>query len=116
MSDNSKIEWTDATWNPVRGCTKVSPGCAHCLDPATPVLMAGWTSRAIKDLQPGDSIVAFNEGSEGTGLNKFYDTATVEKVWSSKKPAVRIAFGDGGTIIASLDHRFLKPPRGWVKA
>ena len=30
MSDNSKIEWTDATWNPVRGCTKVSPGCAHC--------------------------------------------------------------------------------------
>ena len=30
MSDHSKIEWTDATWNPVRGCTKVSPGCAHC--------------------------------------------------------------------------------------
>ena len=30
MSDGSKIEWTDATWNPVRGCTKVSPGCAHC--------------------------------------------------------------------------------------
>lgn len=30
MSSTSKIEWTDATWNPVRGCTKVSPGCAHC--------------------------------------------------------------------------------------
>jgi protein gp37 len=30
MADHSKIEWTDATWNPVRGCTKVSPGCAHC--------------------------------------------------------------------------------------
>ena len=30
MSEKSKIEWTDATWNPVRGCTKVSPGCAHC--------------------------------------------------------------------------------------
>ncbi len=30
MSSNSKIEWTEATWNPVRGCTKISPGCKHC--------------------------------------------------------------------------------------
>jgi protein gp37 len=30
MSLNSKIEWTDTTWNPVRGCTKISPGCKHC--------------------------------------------------------------------------------------
>jgi protein gp37 len=30
MSLASKIEWTDATWNPVRGCTKISPGCKHC--------------------------------------------------------------------------------------
>lgn len=30
MADNSKIEWTEATWNPVTGCNKVSPGCAHC--------------------------------------------------------------------------------------
>src|SRR5438477_1406694 len=27
---SSKIEWTEATWNPVRGCTKISPGCKHC--------------------------------------------------------------------------------------
>jgi protein gp37 len=30
MSDQTRIEWTDATWNPIRGCTKISPGCAHC--------------------------------------------------------------------------------------
>lgn len=30
MADNSAIEWTDATWNPVTGCTKISPGCANC--------------------------------------------------------------------------------------
>src|SRR3984957_19274653 len=30
MSLNSPIEWTDATWNPVRGCTKISPGSKHC--------------------------------------------------------------------------------------
>src|SRR5689334_5279709 len=30
MSDHSAIEWTDSTWNPVTGCSKVSPGCDHC--------------------------------------------------------------------------------------
>ncbi len=30
MSSVSKIEWTEATWNPVTGCTKVSSGCRHC--------------------------------------------------------------------------------------
>lgn len=30
MSSLTKIEWTDATWNPVRGCSKISPGCKHC--------------------------------------------------------------------------------------
>jgi protein gp37 len=30
MSEHSKIEWTEATWNPIRGCLKVSPGCKHC--------------------------------------------------------------------------------------
>jgi protein gp37 len=30
MATNSPIEWTDATWNPVTGCDKISPGCKHC--------------------------------------------------------------------------------------
>lgn len=30
MAVNSHIEWTDCTWNPVTGCTKISPGCKHC--------------------------------------------------------------------------------------
>ena len=30
MATASKIEWTEQTWNPVTGCTKISPGCKHC--------------------------------------------------------------------------------------
>lgn len=30
MSTQSRIEWTEQTWNPTKGCTKVSPGCKHC--------------------------------------------------------------------------------------
>jgi protein gp37 len=30
VSEHSQIEWTDSTWNPIRGCTKISPGCSHC--------------------------------------------------------------------------------------
>ena len=30
MADKSKIEWTDATWNPIVGCSVLSPGCKHC--------------------------------------------------------------------------------------
>jgi protein gp37 len=30
VNHKTTIEWTEATWNPVTGCTKISPGCAHC--------------------------------------------------------------------------------------
>ena len=30
MSAHSPIEWTESTWNPLTGCTQVSPGCQHC--------------------------------------------------------------------------------------
>src|SRR5436853_990562 len=30
MPGPTSIEWTESTWNPVTGCTKISPGCAHC--------------------------------------------------------------------------------------
>jgi|SRR6478752_4434738 len=42
MADRSAIEWTETTWNPVTGCTKISPGCAHCyIERTIPFRMKG---------------------------------------------------------------------------
>ena len=42
----TKIEWTDATWNPVTGCTRVSPGCANCyIERTVPFRKAGMRFR-----------------------------------------------------------------------
>ena len=38
MCAKSSMEWTDATWNAVTGCSKVSPGCAHCYAALPPIL------------------------------------------------------------------------------
>lgn len=57
MSDKTGIEWTDATWNPVTGCTKVSQGCKHCYakHQAWPRLAASpntvYTGRAFEDVR-----------------------------------------------------------------
>jgi len=41
MSTNSSIEWTETTWNPLLGCSRVSPGCDHCYAINTATLRAG---------------------------------------------------------------------------
>ena len=43
MSDKTKIEWTDATWNPIVGCSVVSPGCTNCYA----MRLAGAVRRAL---------------------------------------------------------------------
>lgn len=49
MGDKSGIEWTDATWNPVTGCTKVSQGCKHCY--AERIWKRPYPNRAFTDVQ-----------------------------------------------------------------
>ena len=55
MSDKSKIEWTDATWNPVTGCTKVSAGCKHCYAergwPRLTKLVPAYAGREFSDVR-----------------------------------------------------------------
>ncbi|MEO1145158.1 MAG: phage Gp37/Gp68 family protein [Cyanobacteria bacterium J06638_22] len=45
----TSIEWTEKTWNPVTGCTKISPGCAHCY--AADLARRFWGNRQFSDIQ-----------------------------------------------------------------
>lgn len=92
MGTNSDIEWTDATWNPLAGCTRASAGCDNCYA-AVMAWRLGNMARA--DLAAG---------REPGGRRKYLDVAT-------KTPSGRVAFN--GTI--NLDESALDEPRTWRK-
>jgi protein gp37 len=60
VSDKSGIEWTEATWNPVTGCSKVSPGCAHCYA-ETLSLRFGWSTQPWTPQNEAENVVLHPE-------------------------------------------------------
>jgi protein gp37 len=111
MATNSSIEWTGATWNPLTGCTKVSPGCKHCLAPETPVLYADMKWRPIGEVKPGDALVGFDEHLH-LGHNRAIREAIVQKVWRSVQPTMRLRVGQR-EVITTAKHQWLCEPRPW---
>jgi protein gp37 len=111
MAENSSIEWTQATWNPVTGCTKISPGCAHCLAPETLILHADMKWRPIGDVKPGDRLLGFDEQLE-LGRNRAIRAASVQKVWRSVQPTIRLRIGPR-EVITTANHQWLCEPRPW---
>nr|HPG01421.1 DUF5131 family protein [Kiritimatiellia bacterium] len=69
MASNSSIEWTESTWNPVTGCTKVSPGCKHC-----------YAERMAKRLQ------AMGQANYADGFNLSLHEHALELPLTWKKP------------------------------
>src|SRR5688572_22914456 len=56
MADHSAIEWTDATWNPVTGCSHVSEGCRHCYA-ETLSLRRGWSKKPWTAQHAAENVV-----------------------------------------------------------
>jgi len=117
-SINTGIEWTDKTWNPTTGCTKVSPGCTHCLAPETLVLYADFTWRRLGDVKVGDVLVGFDENvtnPTGRGM-RMLRRSEVKAVWRSVKEAMRVTT-DQTEVICSKEHRFLSAVSNhWIYA
>src|SRR6266849_6191287 len=53
MAGKSSIEWTEATWNPVTGCSKVSPGCDNCYAIREARRLAGNPNQVVRDVYEG---------------------------------------------------------------
>ncbi len=88
MSTNSKIEWTDATWNPVGGCSKTSPGCAGCYAIPHAHRMAGNPNPKIRAAYEGLTRQLANGMLDWTGVVRLLPDrlmqpvlATVARMW-----------------------------------
>ena len=93
------------TINPYRGC---SHACAYCLAPETLILMADGRQIPLWQVQVGDRVY----GTEVRGNYRRYVITAVHATWNARKGAHRVTLGDGTSLIASGDHRFLTE-RGW---
>ncbi len=71
MAEHSGIEWTESTWNPLTGCTKVSPGCTHC-----------YAERMAKRLQ------AMGQANYVNGFELTLHENALEKPLKWKKPQI----------------------------
>lgn len=83
-----------------------------CCDPNMRVLRADLTWVPIKDIVPGDELVAFDEHKPTPTTERKMRTATVKAKWSSIQRAYRVTFTDGGETIVTRDHRHLVQARG----
>lgn len=113
----TSIEWTATvhadgtvtpgkTWNPTRGCSRVSQGCVHCLVPSTRILYEDFTWRPIGDAVVGDRLLAFDETNKPGHPRKFR-TASIERVWAISRETRRL-ITQQTEIITTADHRWLR--------
>ena len=93
MSNNSKIEWTEATWNPTTGCDRVSPGCDNCYALAMAARLK--TMGSPKYQADGDPAIS----GPGFKLTLHPDSLDIPRRW--RKP--RLVFVDSMSDLFHLD-------------
>lgn len=98
---------------PAPSTTMAARGPASfCLDPETPVLTADLRWVPIKDLSVGDEVVGLDENPECPGAQRKMRRAQVLATSWTKKPALRLTFEDGTSVVCSEDHRWLTKELG----
>jgi DNA repair photolyase len=93
----------DTSLNPYRGCEH---GCTYCLVPETLVLHADLGWRPLGEVRVGDRLVGFDEMPE-PGRTRKLRPATVEHVWASRKPTLRMITRNT-EVMTTAEHRWLQ--------
>ncbi|MBX3031468.1 MAG: phage Gp37/Gp68 family protein [Chloroflexi bacterium] len=128
MSDKSAIEWTDATWNPITGCSKVSPGCANCYA-ETLSLRFGWSQLPWHPANAEENVVQHPErldqpakwrqprmifvNSMSDIAHEQVEDAFVGRIWDQMRAAPQHTFQiltKRPARLADLARRFNDPP------
>lgn len=90
------------------GASRSAAEIYNCLDPDTRVLTADLVWKRIDDLAEGESLMAFDEETDGTpGSSRRLREAQVEHKWDTYGLAYRISFDDGTSVVCSGNHRWL---------
>lgn len=85
MSQQSNISWTDATWNPIVGCSKISPGCAHCYATVDAYRLAHNPNTKVRVPYEGVTVMRANRQVDWTGKLRFLPER-LEQPLQWKKP------------------------------
>src|SRR5690348_2206473 len=83
MGDKSKIEWTDATWNPIRGCSRISEGCRNCYAERVAARFAGLG-------QPYEGLAKYR----GEGLRQIGDRGHIDPHWTGEVRFIEEKLGE----------------------
>lgn len=112
MAENSNIEWTDHTFNPWRGCTKVSPGCAHCyaetLSKRNPKQLGVWGPGQPRVLASEDMWrMPVKWNAEAVSYRVFRDGVWKAKIEDGNRVIIGRRDGMAGGSIADFEWREL---------
>jgi len=102
-------EYSKLATNPYRGC---GHKCAYCLDGDTLIQMADGSTKTLRDIEIGDTIIGVTLDGKKRSWGTRITTTTVLAKISTHKEAYKVTLADGTTAICSADHRWLTE-RGW---
>ena len=103
----TKIQWTNKTWNPVTGCTKISPGCTNCYAERMAIRQAWMECKNAKRKTKYINVVTIDKQTRGWNGKTFCDESALEIPLKRKKPTTYFVCSMGDLFHESVPFEFI---------